>query len=77
MKTLVNFVRNLLAMIGLASILFGVYLVTSGNITTKEVTQDHNMTVIYDGEVQSSKDWTEKLGYELGIDLYDQTYIGK
>ena len=77
MKTLVNFVRNLLAMIGLASILFGVYLVSSGNITTREVTQDHNMTVIYDGEVKSSKDWTEKLGYEFGIDLYDQTYIGK
>ena len=77
MKTIVNFVRNTLALIGLASILLGVYLVTSGNITTKEVTQDHNMTVIYDGEVQSSRDWTEKLGYELGIDLYDQTYIGK
>lgn len=77
MKALVNFVRNLLAVVGLASILFGVYLVSSGNITTREVTQDHNMTVIYDGEVQSSKDWTEKLGYELGIDLYDQTYIGK
>ena len=77
MKTIVNFVRNTLALIGLGSILLGVYLVTSGNITTKEVTQDHNMTVIYDGEVQSSKDWTEKLGYELGIDLYDKTYIGK
>ena len=77
MKTIVNFVRNTLALIGLASILLGVYLVTSGNITTKEVTQDHNMTVIYDGEIQSSRDWTEKLGYELGIDLYDQTYIGK
>lgn len=77
MKTIVNFVRNTLALIGLASILLGVYLVTSGNITTKEVTQDHNMTVIYDGEVASSKDWTEKLGYELGIDLYDKTYIGK
>jgi hypothetical protein len=77
MKTIVNFVRNTLALIGLGSILFGVYLVTSGNITTKEVTQDHNMTVIYDGEVQSSRDWTEKLGYELGIDLYDKAYIGK
>lgn len=77
MKALVNFVRNLLAVVGLASILFGVYLVSSGNITTREVTQDHNMTVIYDGEVKSSKDWTEKLGYEFGIDLYDQTYIGK
>ena len=77
MKTLVNFVRNLLAVVGLGSILLGAYLVASGNITTKEVTQDHNMTVIYDGEVQSSRDWTEKLGYELGIDLYDQTYIGK
>ena len=70
-------VRNTLALIGLGSILLGAYLVTSGKITTKEVTQDHNMTVIYDGEVQSSRDWTEKLGYELGIDLYDKTYIGK
>lgn len=77
MKTLVNFVRNLLAVIGLGSILLGVYLVTSGNITTREVTQDHNMTVIYDGEVTSSRDWTERLGYEVGVDLYDKAYIGK
>lgn len=77
MKTVVNFVRNTLALVGLASILLGVYLVTSGNITATERTQDHNMTVIYDGEVQSSKDWTEKLGYEIGVDLYDKTYVGK
>jgi len=77
MKTLVNFVRNTLAVVGLGSILLGVYLVASGNITTKEVTQDHNMTVIYDGKVTSSKDWTERLGYEVGVDLYDKTYIGK
>ena len=77
MKALVNFVRNLLAVVGLASILFGVYLVSSGNITTREVTQDHNMTVIYDGEVKSSKDWTERLGFEVGVDLYDKAYIGK
>ena len=77
MKKLINMVKNVLSIIGLATIIFGVYLVTSGNITTKERTQEHNITIIKDGEVTTSRDWTEKLGYELGINLYDKTYIGK
>ena len=77
MKKLINMVKNVLSIIGLATIIFGVYLVTSGNITTKERTQEHNITIIKDGEVTSSKDWTEKMGYEIGINLYDETYIGK
>ena len=47
------------------------------NIKIERVEQTHNRTIIEDGKVASSKDWTEVLGYSVSIDLQDGTYIGR
>lgn len=47
------------------------------NIKIERVEQTHNRTIIEDGKVASSKDWTEVLGYSVSIDLQDETYIGR
>jgi len=47
------------------------------NIKIERVEQTHNRTVIEDGKVASSQDWTEVLGYHVSIDLQDSTYIGR
>jgi hypothetical protein len=70
------------------SVLFGMVLTLAGmaaigyallgeNIGIERVAEDHNRTVIVDGKVQSSQDWTEVLGYRISINLLDETYIGK
>lgn len=77
MKTLVKGFTGLMAVVGVLFIVLGVYLIQSGNITLSERTEAHNVTVIRDGVVQSSRDWNSLLGYELKIDLYDGMYIGQ
>lgn len=53
------------------------YVVLGDNIKIERVEQSHNRTIIEDGTVASSQDWTEVLGFNISIDLVDGTYIGK
>ena len=77
MMRLVKVTRNLMAVCGLVLIGLGVYLLMNGNISITQRTEDHNITVIRDGEVQSSRDWSQLLGYEFKINLLDGVYIGQ
>ena len=77
MRTLVRLTTTLMALIGVAFIVFGVYLFMSGNITMQKRTEDHNRSVYVDGVLQESRDWTDLLGFEFKINLYDSQYIGR
>ena len=47
------------------------------NIRIERVETTHNRTVIEDGKVASSSNWTEVLGYNVSIDLQDDAYLGR
>ena len=70
-KVLLGMVLTLVAVAGIG------YAVLGNNIKIEKRTEDHNKTVIVDGKVASSSNWTEVLGYEVSIDVQDGAYIGR
>ena len=70
-KFLLGMTFTLVAMWGFGIMFLG------NNIKIERVEETHNRTIIEDGKVASSKDWTEVLGYSVSIDLQDNTYIGR
>lgn len=48
-----------------------------GIIKIQKVEETHNATVIVDGKVASSTDWSTLLGYEVSIDVVDGLYVGR
>ncbi len=70
-RTLLTIVLTLLCVVAIG------YHFVGNNIRFERVETSHNRTIIEDGKVVSSKDWTELFGYKISIDLVDGTYIGK
>lgn len=53
------------------------FLINEGIVTIDKRDVNHNKTVMIDGVITESTDWSELLGYEVKIDIVDKAYIGK